>query len=364
LNAELNRYDRQRVRRSESGRPFRVLTNMDCFGDIRVRDRPVTPTLLPDSSRRRFMRRLLSSRWDAVLLNGESHLLFAACAVKKLLPWRRFRIMSVDLILEPRPITPWRLLRFNIRRWLLREVDRLVLYYRDTERLRTTYDLAPDVVRFVPFKVNDLARIRTLNVSDDGYFLACGRSHRDYDTLIRAFAGTPHRCVILARREDLTQHGTVAGGAEALPDNVEWVSDDGSLESWNDWLARAHAVVLPLIPGWLSPAGVSAYLVAMAMGKCVIITEGPSTVGLVDDGQAVIVPPRDVERLRDAVDRVAIDADYRNKTAEAGRSYALSVGGTPRLIADVRSIFAEMVMDRPNAGFGSEAVQLASEAVD
>jgi glycosyltransferase involved in cell wall biosynthesis len=108
------------------------------------------------------------------------------------------------------------------------------------------------------------------------------------------------------------------------------------MASWIDFLSRATAVILPILPGKLSPSGLSAYLVSMALGKCVIITDSPATRGLIDRGEAVIVPPRDVDALRDAVVRIANDDQYRRKVAAKGHRYALSLEDEARLARDIR----------------------------
>ncbi|HEX8362139.1 MAG TPA: glycosyltransferase, partial [Longimicrobium sp.] len=105
----------------------------------------------------------------------------------------------------------------------------------------------------------------------------------------------------------------------------------------------AHAVVLPIQPGRLSPSGIGTYLVAMALGKCVVITESAATRGILDDRHAVLVPPADAEALRAAVARVAEDRELRERTARGGREYALSLGGDERLERDIVAELAEMM---------------------
>src|SRR5262249_13719243 len=150
----------------------------------------------------------------------------------------------------------------------------------------------------------------------------------------RAFAGLPYRCRLLVPWDEAEMHGTRFSG-EDLPENVEMVADDGTPESWNRWIARATAVVLPIEPGMMSPSGIGTYLVAMALGKPVVITDSPSTRGILDNGQALIVPPRDSEALRAAVRQLAENAGLRERVAAAGRAYACSLGGEERLARDV-----------------------------
>lgn len=324
--------------------PLRVLTNTTWLDDCRVADRPVLVSRLgPQPSRIGWLRYLALWRHDAVLLNIEAKWLLILCAIRKLLPFLRCRILSVDLVLtRPRGLRDR--LRFLLRRWLLQEVDRFVLYFRDTEELRRVYSIPADRVRYVPFKPNTRDRLLETKTSDEGYFLACGRSNRDYGTLCAAFRDLPYPCRLLAPWGATAEHGTHFDGA-ACPPNVSLVSDDGSVESWNRWIAGARAVVLPIKAEMLSPSGIGAYLVAMALGKCVIITEGPATRHILDDRMAVLVPPGDADALRSMVRRVAEDERFRESIASAGKRYALSLGGEERLRADMVRELADLLRE-------------------
>lgn len=314
--------------------PAEVLTNASWLDGAQLSGRPLSVTrLAAEGLRLRQLALLALGRYDAVLLNIEARWLYLACLAKKLLPFLRCRILSVDLVLT-RPRGPRERLRHVLQRWLLREVDRFLFYFRDTREVERVFSLPPERIRYVPFKVNTLEKVLATPVSDEGFFLACGRSNRDYATLCAAFRELPYRCFILAPWGATEEHGTRLEG-QVCPPNVTLISDDGSPDSWNRWIARARAVVLPIEPGNLSPSGIGTYLVAMALGKCVVITRSVATEGLLTDRIAALVPPRDVEALREAVRRVAEDGAYRRTVAEAGRRYALSLGGEERLRRDV-----------------------------
>lgn len=330
----------------EQSPPVRILTNTSWLDGHEVAGRPVTPVRLPEtSSLRQMLRYLALWRYDGAFLNIESRWLLLLCMAKKLLPFSRFRILSIDLILNrPRGLKGY--LRFYLRRWLLGEVDRFVLYYRDTAEVERIYAIPQDRVRYVPFKVNTLEQLQEMPVEDEGFFLACGRSNRDYRTLCAALSRLPYACKILAPWGAEREHGTRFDGVE-VPPNVELVSDDGSAESWNRWISRARAVVLPIAPGRLSPSGISTYLVAMALGKCVIITESPATSRILDDTMAVLVPPSDEEAMYRALARVAEDAEYREWVASVGKRYALSLGGEERLTRDLREELADLFTPEP-----------------
>ncbi len=336
--------------RDNDERPVpRVLTNTRWFdgpGDERTRVEPVR--VRGGGAWLGRLRNLMLWRYDAVVLNIDRRRLLTLCAVKKLLPFLRCPLVSVDLILtKPRG---WRgYPAFLLRRWLLKEVDLFLLYFRDTGELRRVYGIPAGRVRYIPFKVNQLEHVLSLPSTDDGFFLACGRSNRDYGTLCRAFEGLPYRCRILAPWAEAETHGTRFTGEE-LPENVEMVSDDGTPQSWNAWIARATAVILPIEPGMMSPSGIGTYLVAMALGKPVVITDSPSTRGILDDGQALVIPPRDAEALRDAVTRLGEDAGLRGRVGAAGRAYALSLGGEGRLARDVLHELNRLLRREPVAG--------------
>ncbi|MCI0628017.1 MAG: glycosyltransferase family 1 protein, partial [Acidobacteria bacterium] len=91
----------------------------------------------------------------------------------------------------------------------------------------------------------------------------------------------------------------------------------------------------------------SVYLLAMGLRKCVIITEGPATRGLLTD-EAIIVPQSDPAALADAIRRAWDDDDLRERTANAGRRYAERLQGEARLLADIVNTCGDLVF-RKNA---------------
>jgi glycosyltransferase involved in cell wall biosynthesis len=265
-------------------------------------------------------------------MGGGREVLFL-CALKRLLG-ARFRLVAVDVILG-HPAGPAGWLRLALMRWLLRAIDLFILYCKDTAALRHLYRIPEQRVAYIPFKVNSYERVLTTPTRDDEFILACGRSKRDYATFCEAVAPLALRATILAHiGRETREHGSHVT-LSAIPANVTVVADDGSPESWLAWIARSTAVVIPVLPDTLAPSGISTYLVAMALGKCVIITDSPATRGILTDREAVIVPPSDAEALRAAIARVAEDAEFRLAVAERGQAYALSLGGVERVAEDV-----------------------------
>jgi glycosyltransferase involved in cell wall biosynthesis len=325
-----------------SGRPLRVLSNTDWLnGEDLLGRPPEIEQLAPRPTLARIVRRPFLLGYDGAFINIGTRWVLALCALKKVLPLGRLRILGVDMVLT-RPTSLREVPYFLLKRWLFSGVDRFVFYFRDTAELSRVYRIPHDRLRYVPFKPNTLPELGALTPVDEGFLLACGRSNRDYRTLCEAMRGLPYRCYVLVSNSEADQHGTDLSDLNPPP-NVQLVSDDGSAESWNNWMARCRALVVPIVPGMLSPSGISAYLVAMALGKPVIITEGPATRGLLSDDTAVLVPPRDVARLRSAIVELQSDVRRRHAVAVAGRAYALSLGGEERLRADLRREFEDLL---------------------
>ena len=80
----------------------------------------------------------------------------------------------------------------------------------------------------------------------------------------------------------------------------------------------------------------------MALRKCVIITEGPATRGLLKE-EAIVVPPANPVALADAIRRAWEDDDLRQQTADAGRRYADRVGGESRLLSNIVNVCGDLV---------------------
>jgi glycosyltransferase involved in cell wall biosynthesis len=328
--------------RARSDRPY-ILSNRSWIDGRQIGGRVIRADTFPDRSGRyrwRLIKALARRRYAAILIDCDPSWVVFVCAAKKAL-FLHCRILCVDLVLT-RPNGVVGYLKYIVRRWLFTEVDRFVFYFRRTDEVQRVYRIPATRTRYLPFKANTLSALLEMQTADEGYFLACGRSNRDFRTLFEAVRQLPYDCRVLAPWDDLRGHGTVIDGVEC-PKNVSLVSDDGSVESWNRWIAGARAVVLPIEPGMLSPSGIGTYLVAMALGKCVIITEGPATWDMLTNDRAVLIPPRDVQSLRAALVRVAEDVAFRESIALKGREYALSLGGEDRLRSDVTQELAELL---------------------
>ncbi|MCA9665027.1 MAG: glycosyltransferase [Myxococcales bacterium] len=275
---------------------------------------------------------LSSYKYDAVVLDMPPYSqLRTLCALRAVMPFNKAKLVLVDLILPP-PHTFMQKAKAQLYRQLLKQADLLLLFMKDTSGIKRYYGIPPEKCRYIPFKVNDFDKLSAMAKIDGDYIWAGGRSHRDYDTFTRAVsaAGFPTR-ITAPKLDEQRQHGSDFAG-HTLPPHVQLIHDDGTNESWNRTIADAKMVVMPVKKGVVSPAGVSAYLVAMALKKCVIISNCPAVDGILEnDKHAIIVPPGDVDALKNAITRAWTDDEYRNRIAENGYQYAMSLGGTDQL---------------------------------
>lgn len=282
---------------------------------------------------RAFRAHIKSRGKDAVVFYQPGIELLLLCTFRKLLPAGRSRLIVVDLILTTPGSSRRERLKAKVKGWLLRNVDLFLLHIKDTSGLREHYGIHPLKARFIPFKVNTPEMIDSLEVRESDYIFTGGKSKRDYLTFVRAMEGLPFRGVVLMPGSDRENalHGTYFETGD-VPSNVEIVHDDGSWGSWLRHLAGSKLVVLSITPGTVSAAGVSTYLVAMAMGKCAVMTDCVAVRGILEDGrEAILSPEGDADALREAIRRAWECNNLRREVAERGRAYARSLGGSEQL---------------------------------
>lgn len=281
--------------------------------------------------------------YDLILLNSSTRRLLGLCAMMWLLPIYRWRLISLDIhLLEP---VGWkRRVVALIVRFLLRKINLHILYFKDLRGYEKYYGVSPAISRFVPFKVNswEILPAREKLNSDGEYVFCGGRSLRDLKTFKEAMAKVPYPGLLLYQHDAsfMETYGTSVDLNE-LPSNIRAECHDGNNDTWIDFIRRAKLIVIPALPNSIYAPGLSLYLLAMALKKCVIISEGPQTRGLLKD-EAVIVPPSDPQALAEAIRRSWGDDDFRRTTADAGRRYAESCAGESRMLQDIVRICGEL----------------------
>jgi hypothetical protein len=281
---------------------------------------------------------------DAVVLYEPTRELFVLCALRWLFPFARARLIVVDLILA-RPGRSFRQrVSTIVKRLLLRRVDHYLLHIKDISGLQECYGVPPGRVRYIPFKVNSWDVVRQMDVPEGEYVFTGGRSRRDYCTFCHALGALGYPALLLTPRTEENREHETFWQPHNLPGNVRLVHDDGSPRSWIGHMARARLVVICIDPCSISASGIGTYLLAMALGKCVIVTESPATRGiLTHEDTAVVVPMGDAAALARAVRRAWEDDAYRERIAARGQAYALGLGGEDNLRRNIAEAGAAFV---------------------
>ena len=271
-------------------------------------------------------------RSDVVIMDNDVRRLCFAAALK---PFGSFKLISVDLIVRP-PVGLLGRAAAKLKSLLLSRVDKFVLYFRNTEGFARYYGIRSDRTAYVPFKVNGLDQpFWPRAVPPGDHVLCAGRTLRDLETFVAAAGRTGLPAVLLQQpAEIMSEHGTTAW-RQSLPPNIELrLHTDGRLESFVSAIAAARVVVIPRFKGDICSTGISTYLVAMALGKAVIISRGPGADDVLHN-EAVFVEPENVDDLAAAISRIWHDDTEREQLGARAKRYAEKLGGTARLTEDI-----------------------------
>jgi glycosyltransferase involved in cell wall biosynthesis len=156
-------------------------------------------------------------------------------------------------------------------------------------------------------------RTRNPDWEAGSYWLATGRSNRDYGWLEKAWRGSGRRLHILCDEWNAGRQG------EGL-DEVRVSRDLLGKDAWPE-LREAKGMVLPLADGRVD-SGVLALLQAWMAGKPVVVT-GPSLLAeeYVRDGETGLVAEKDADgtALRAALARLERDPGLAERLGAAGR---------------------------------------------
>ncbi len=280
----------------------------------------------------RLLKRL--RKYDAfIAFNPDIDEAIVAFAAKRLLCFRA-SVIFFDALLQ-RPLGLKSVCKSMMKRVLFTGVDRFFCVHKDTSGYQRYYGIDAAKFVYVPFKANNFHDRFNYVSRDEGYVLACGASLRDYHTFVEAVSRLKvHAKIMLPGKGVAVFHHTELDEAQ-LPTNVEVIRHDFDRHSWNQVIANARVIVIPIQRHAIQAAGISACLEAMAIGKPVVITEGVSTRGMLTEREAAIVPAADPAAMQQAIGRLWNDPEYRELLARGGQDYALSLGGVERLAKDI-----------------------------
>lgn len=280
--------------------------------------------------------------YHIILIDATPQLLIIFCLFCFLSPHRRWKLVSLDQNL----IAPGSLIERAVamfKRILFKKVDLFILYLRDITGYKRFYGISQDQAVYIPFKVNiwDLVGDPDKLSSNGDYVLVAGRSLRDLKTFIEAIRNLKYPTIILHQGYQKMRDYNTKINLENLPQNVKAVYHDGNQTSWGEFIRNARVVVIPTLPT-ITAAGVSVYLDAMALKKCVILSDNPASRGILKD-EAIIVPPQNPSLLAEAIHNAWEDNKLRERIASAGREYANTMQDKNRLFTDIIECCARLV---------------------
>ena len=141
----------------------------------------------------------------------------------------------------------------------------------------------------------------------EDFYLAAGRSNRDYKFLVEAWNGRTEKLEIIC--DTLT--------SKSASSNVKILADCHDNDFFKE-LAKCKAVIVPLEDTHIS-SGQLVIIQAMMYGKPVIVTENDTVTDYVDSGRTGLIIEKTERALSDAIATLT-DEEYYEKVSAAERS--------------------------------------------
>ena len=299
----------------------RILSGFSSFADVLAGDsRYEHVDAGSDTSLRGAIRLALRAREEAdfLVFNGDPRRLFVACLV--------FAFLA-----------PAQKILAFFKRFLLKQVDLFILYFKNVDGYCAQFGIPRERVAYVPFKVNSFEKLRTRRreTGEGEYVLLAGETLRDHATFSEAVLRTGLPALIVLPPN-------ARGRVESMP----WFRSpppslkiefhlDGREDTYLRYFERAKLACLPRFKWDIASTGISAYLCAMALGKCVVISKGPGAEDVLSPEQALFFEPENARSLEGALRRGWNSDEERRRIAANGAVYAESLGGEEKLFGNI-----------------------------
>jgi glycosyltransferase involved in cell wall biosynthesis len=210
--------------------------------------------------------------------------------------------------------------RRGLWRWLIAqalqaEAIKTVIVFNEAELAvyRALFPLSAHKMQFVLYTAAEVPA-PPVAISDDGFYLAVGRSNRDHEFLIRSFAAYPQRrLVVLSDQHEVAESPNVA------------VCSNVFGEDYYAQLARCRAVVLAFHEPELA-AGQLVYLQAIQYGKPVLASVSHCLDGYVVDDRTGLYFNKNTADLSAALTRVEAANWYASAVAACLADYPQRFG--------------------------------------
>jgi glycosyltransferase involved in cell wall biosynthesis len=224
---------------------------------------------------------------------------------RNLINCRYPRHIILELMLdEERPGIIY-LLKKHIQKFCFASVDIIFVSSKnEVESYGKRFNLKDNIVRFLPFHTN-IIKPKYIE-RNKGYILSAGVSGRDYSTFVEAITGIDCTFVIVSNPESVK--------GIKLPSNL-LLHCDIPYHKYIELIENCAFVVVPLV-NLTRSTGQVVILEAMALGKPVISTRTTGTTEYIEDGvNGLLVQPKDVACMREAIMKLINDAEYSSKLA-------------------------------------------------
>lgn len=196
----------------------------------------------------------------------------------------------------------------------LQSIDRFVVHNRVEQKAYSQWlDIPIERFEFVPLQT-PIYPITELEETEQPFIVSIGSAYRDYPLLFEAIQKLGFRTIVISGARVLK--------GLTLPSCVEAPLGLQKPEIIS-LLQRARLVVLPMVEEGLI-AGTVAIAEALGLGCPLIASDRPGVDDYIQEGQTgLLVKPRALEPLTEAIDRLWHDDDLRDRLRKQSRQYAM-----------------------------------------
>ena len=179
-------------------------------------------------------------------------------------------------------------------------------------------------------------------IPNKSFFLATGKTGRDYDTLLKAAQFTKAEIRII---------GPKFQKPNTIPKNVTWIDTSSNppdqainYPTLKEWYAQCSGVCIPLSGDADDTCGYTNMLEGMAMRKPVIMTRsGCLHIAPSSRNFGMLIEPKDSQGWSTALNRILNDDNFASECGENGRKIAEEEFSIERFNRDVVSFINEVI---------------------
>lgn len=267
-----------------------------------------------------FLRLLREGRgYDWVITSQDGLSTFWFGVVRRLLRISKPKHAILEFITREKGKSVYDWLKYAFLRFSLNSVNLVFCSARHEITYYQRYiGFKPWQTAYVPLYGDPRWLSETHDSKIENYILCAGRTLRDYKTLFSAIEGATFPLIVV------TSPKCIAG--MDIPANVKLLFDIPQPDLL-ELMKRARLIVLPLQDTAIS-SGQRVLLMAMALGKCCIVTRTSGTVDYVKDGEdGIFVEPYNPKIMRAKIRELWENSSQLTKIGEgAKKTYASTHG--------------------------------------